>query len=73
MRLIDSLQGLNTFDERFFTDGDFAGLHAAADVLKAWFAECWWKAGGWSYPIPTGVRVHDDYGDAETVSLTECS
>lgn len=65
------LDALEKFDERFYTDEDFSGLHIVADVLKPWFAECWWKAGGWSYAVPTSLDVAEGFGDNKTVKLTE--
>jgi hypothetical protein len=72
------LSELAEFDERYFLsleDGDveFPGLMLAANVLKSWFAECWWKAGGWTYSLPTTVKVHDDWGDGNIILLTEAA
>lgn len=66
--------GLDTvpdFDDRYFEGEEFPGVDLQANAIKAWFAECWWKAGGWSYPLPVVVEVHDQYGDAERIILTE--
>lgn len=70
------LSALADFDERYFMsleDGDFEfpGLTLAGDTIKSWFAECWWKAGGWTYPLPTTLAVHDDRGDGNVIKLTE--
>lgn len=70
------LSALADFDERYFLsleDGDveFPGLTLAGDTIKSWFAECWWKAGGWTYPLPTTLAVHDDWGDGNLINLTE--
>ncbi|SHG37864.1 hypothetical protein [Massilia sp. CF038] len=61
---------LEEFDDRYFTD-NFGGKDIVANVLKTWFAECWWKAGGWSYAVPATVSVHDQYGDASAIELSE--
>lgn len=58
------------FDEAYFADG-FGGVDLLADTLKAWFAECWWKAGGWAWPIPLWLHVHDGFGDGRGIPLTE--
>lgn len=58
------------FDERYAQDEDFGGLHIMADSAKAWFAECWWKAGGWDYGVPATLSVHDGWGDGAVVRLT---
>lgn len=65
------LNGLANFDEKYYADENFRGLFLAANLTKFWFAECWWKAGGWSYPIATMLRVHDDLGDGGFIQLTE--
>lgn len=65
------LDRLAEFDERYFLGEEFRGLFLAANVLKSWFAECWWKAGGWTYSVPTKLAVHDDRGDGSVVQLTQ--
>jgi len=62
---------MEAFDEGYFIDDEFGGLALAANALKAWVAECWWKAGGWSYPVPTAVVVHDGFGDGKSIALSE--
>ena len=64
------LSGLADFDEEYFT-ADFNGLGLAADVMRQWVAECWWKAGGWGYKVPVVLSVHDGWGNGELVSLSE--
>jgi hypothetical protein len=44
-------------------------LNIQADVTKVWLAEWLWKAGGWDYPLPVEVAVHDEYGDGERILL----
>lgn len=70
LRFEIDLKALSKFDEEYFTS-DFDGLGLAANVLRQWFAECWWKAGGWTYRIPVVLAVHDGWGNGELVSLTE--
>jgi len=65
-----NLAALADFDEEYFTS-EFNGLGVAADVMRQWVAECWWKAGGWSYRIPVFLAVHDGWGNGKLVSLTE--
>ncbi len=69
LSLAEYLHGLPTFDPRYFSDDTFGALNIQADVTKAWFAEWWWKAGGWDYPLPVEIAVHDDYGNAEVIQL----
>jgi hypothetical protein len=71
LELSFGLDVLDDFDPRYFSDDEFSGKHIVANILKAWFAECWWKAGGWSYPVPAEVIVHDQYGDGNAIKLSE--
>ena len=71
MELSMGLDKMDAFHEDYFVDEDFDGLSIAANTTKAWFAECWWKAGGWSYPVPVMVWVHDGFGDGCGVELSE--
>lgn len=71
MQLSIGLENMEVFDENYFTDESFGGLSIAANTTKSWFAECWWKAGGWSYPVPAKVYVHDGFGDGKAIDLSE--
>lgn len=54
------LESLAEIDERYFVGPDqFPGFQLIAPLLSRWLAESWWKAGGWSYPVPTTLSVHD--------------
>jgi hypothetical protein len=66
------LSKLSEFDERYFGE-DFRGNYLSANLLKAWFAEMWWKAGGWMYTVPASLKVHDDLGDGSVLQLTEAA
>lgn len=66
------LSKLSDFDERYFGE-EFRGNYLSANLLKAWFAEMWWKAGGWTYAVPASLKVHDDLGDGNVVQLTEAA
>ena len=59
------------FHEAYFQPDRFRGQYIAADVVRGWFAECWWKAGGWGYALPVNLSVHDEIGDGESVVLSE--
>ncbi len=63
--LAEYLRGLAPFDVRYFSEDDFG----AADITRDWFAEWWWKAGGWDYPLPVDVVVHDGHGNGEVIRL----
>jgi len=71
LELSVGLDALEQFNERFFTDEKFGGLDIVADVLRRWFSEMWWKAGGWSYATPTSLDVAEGYGGNKVVALTE--
>lgn len=62
LELISLAEFVDEFHPSYYSE-EFGGSHLVADTVKTWIAECWWKAGGWSYPIPAWVRVHDDWGD----------
>ena len=60
MELDLGLEPLAEIDELYFIHPEeFPGLELAVPLLGRWLAECWWKAGGWGYPLPTISTVHD--------------
>ena len=64
------LEPLAEIDEQYFIAPEkFPGLMLIAPLLLRWVAECWWKAGGWAYPLPTILGVHD-YGQDKPVVLS---
>lgn len=71
MELSIGLDVMEDFDENYFTNPEFGGLDIAANSVKSWFAECWRKAGGWSYAVPTEVAVHDGFGDGKSIELSD--
>lgn len=71
MELSVGLEKMDAFHEDYFLDEDFDGLAIAANTTQAWFAECWWKAGGWSYAVPVVAWVHDGFGDGNGIELSE--
>jgi len=65
------LKDLADIDERYFMDSDeFPGIQLTASLLSRWLAESWWKAGGWAYPVPTTLAVHD-FGSCGRVQLSK--
>ena len=58
------------FDEKYYINEEFNAGYLIANLTKQWLAESWWKAGGWDYPIPVLVMVHDDYGDGSSIKLS---
>lgn len=64
LELCIDLSGLSAVDSRYFEDPDaFPGHRIVAQLASRWFAESWWKAGGWDYVVPVALSVHD-YGPA---------
>jgi hypothetical protein len=60
LELVLGLEDLADIDERYFVKPDeFPGLRLTVSLLSRWLAESWWKAGGWAYPVPTTLAVHD--------------
>jgi hypothetical protein len=70
LALAPYLRDIPPFDGRYFSEDGFGARDIQADVAKAWFAEWWWKAGGWGYPLPVDVAVHDGYGNGESIQLS---
>ena len=70
MELPSFIERMEDFDEKYYSE-EFGGIGMIANTTKQWFAECWWKAGGWTYKVPTKVWVHDDFGDGNYIELSE--
>jgi hypothetical protein len=71
MHLELGLEILAEIDEQYFLHPEqFPGLELAVPILSRCVAECWWKAGGWRYPVPVTLAVHD-FGTCGSVSLSE--
>jgi hypothetical protein len=65
------LESLADIDEQYFVEPEtFPGLALTVPLLSRWVAECWWKAGGWSYPLPTTLSIHD-YGPEKPLVLSK--
>jgi len=71
MELSSFVGSLDDFNEEYYLNEDFGGVGLIANTTKLWLAECWWKAGGWAYSVPTKVWVHDDFGDGNSIQLSE--
>lgn len=67
------LEDLAEIDETYFVGPDeFPGFQLTASLLSRWLAESWWKAGGWAYPVPVTLAVHD-FGSHGRVQLSKGS
>jgi len=66
------LGDLADIDQRYFVEPEeFPGLRLSVSLLSRWLAESWWKAGGWTYPLPTTLSVHD-FGSYGWAQLSRC-
>lgn len=70
MELPSFFEKLDDFDDKYYSE-EFGGVNLIANATKAWLAECWWKAGGWDYPVSVKVWVHDEFGDGNAIELSE--
>ncbi|MCO1335868.1 hypothetical protein MO867_16150 [Microbulbifer sp. OS29] len=43
------------------------------DLVKSWFSECWFKAGGWDFPVAIEISEHEGAGNGDTIKLTKSS
>ena len=66
---IEELYEQEQFAPQYFSDKDFGALDLQTNITKAWFAEWWWKAGGWDYPVPVDITAHNDFGDGNDIHL----
>ena len=41
------------------------------DMVKQWVAECWWKAGGWNYPLNVEIFAGEGFGKSESILLSK--
>ncbi|PCJ51663.1 MAG: hypothetical protein COA79_25610 [Planctomycetota bacterium] len=41
------------------------------NLVKQWFTESWWKAGGWVYPASFTLNGHDGFGEDNEIYLTQ--
>jgi len=71
LELLSGDYSIPDFDEEYYLDEDFSAGNLIANLTKQWLAECWWKAGGWDYPISVEVWVHDDHGDGMPIQLSK--
>lgn len=47
-------------DQDDYEDAGVATIESGARVLAEWFGECWYAAGGASFPAPAYINLHDD-------------
>jgi len=72
----NSLRFYENFDLSNFSENDeerfdkYNYPDKIADIIMRWFAECWWKAGGWKYPVPVTIASRSVFGSIEPIRLT---
>jgi hypothetical protein len=63
---------IDGFHEKYYAGDDYQknSIGLIANLVKTWFAQCWWKAGGWDYQVPAAVWVHDAFDGGTCTELT---
>jgi hypothetical protein len=69
LEMYSDFSSLPTLDIEAYEDLNFPNM--IADLIIEWFAECWWKAGGWYYPVPVEIFGHEGFGSGEIIPLTK--
>jgi hypothetical protein len=46
-------------DQGRYEDAGVATFESGAHVLAEWFGECWHAAGGFAFPLPAYINLHD--------------
>ena len=64
---------LPLIDTQAYIEEDIHVAHLVVDLVKQWFAECWYKAGGWDYPLLVTLSGHDGFGNSDVINLTSKS
>ncbi len=69
LELYSSFNELPTLDLEAYEELDFSTM--LVDLIIQWCAECWWKAGGWYYPVSVDISGHDGYASIDRIALTK--
>ncbi|WP_188150707.1 hypothetical protein [Teredinibacter waterburyi] len=69
----DYVRDLPSIDVFAYQENDVSIPDLVVNLVKQWFAESWFKAGGWDYPLAIDVNGHDGFGDGESIVLTSKS
>lgn len=64
----EDVKDLPMIDVSAYEEESLVGL--IVDLTQQWFAESWWKAGGWDYSLPLMVYGHDGFGSGDLIKLT---
>ncbi len=66
---VDNVKDLPMIDLINYDEENLVDL--IVDITQRWFAESWWKAGGWEYKLPLKVYGHDGFGSGIVIDLTK--
>jgi len=66
----DYVRDLPLVDIAWYRENDIYIADLVVDLVKKWFSESWFKAGGWEYPIAIEVGGHDGFGNGNFIKLT---
>ncbi len=69
LEMYSNFKSLPTLNLNAYKNINFPDL--LTDLIIEWFAECWWKAGGWYYPIPVEIFGGEGFGCGEIITLTK--
>ncbi len=69
LEFFSDFSSLPTLDIEDYEDFDYPNTLVA--LIQDWFSECWWKAGGWYYPVPVSISGHEGFGHREAAQLTQ--
>ncbi len=68
---VDEVKDLPLVDVEYYREEEEESIpDLVVDLIQQWFAECWWKAGGWDFKIPMNVYGHDGFGSGNVIKLT---
>lgn len=69
LEIYSNFKSLPTLDLNAYKNINFPDM--LTDLIVEWFAECWWKAGGWYYPIPVEIFGVEGFGCGDIITLTK--
>lgn len=67
LEFYSDFSSLPTLDLEAYQDYDYA--NTLVGLVQDWFSECWWKAGGWYYPVPVSIVGHEGFGNRDATLL----
>ena len=73
VKFADYANDLPLIDTQAYNEDDIYVADLVVDLVKQWFAESWYKAGGWDYPLAVTLYGHDGFGNGEVIDLTSKS